>query len=241
MLVEVCANSLESALIAQKAGAHRIELCVELGVGGITPSFGMLKKVREQLAIPIHVLIRPRSGDFTYSEAAFDIMKTNIEHCKALGMDGIVTGVLQADFNLDKERTSLLRDMATGMHFTFHRAFDWVKNPVDTLLQLEAIGVDAILSSGQQKTALEGLKLLTQLAKESTQCSVLPGGGVGVQNATVFKEAGFRAIHLSGTHFYKTLAVTPSISMNSAAFMEEDRLAITHLETVKQIVQLATI
>ncbi|HET8736468.1 MAG TPA: copper homeostasis protein CutC, partial [Pricia sp.] len=95
MLVEVCANSLQSALNAQEAGAHRIELCSELAVGGVTPSYGFLKAVREQITIPVHVLIRPRSGDFTYSEREFDIMKSDITHCVDMGFDGIVSGILE--------------------------------------------------------------------------------------------------------------------------------------------------
>ncbi len=238
MLLEVCANSLESALIAQKAGADRIELCMELGVGGVTPSFGMLKNVREQVSIPIHVLIRPRSGDFTYSDSEFEIMRTNIEQCAVLGMDGIVSGVLYRDFTLDKQRTSKIRAWAKGMHFTFHRAFDWVLNPLDTLVELEAIGIDAILSSGQQDSALKGLDLLKQLSEMATDCTILPGGGVRVHNVHQFVDAGFDAIHLSGTHFRKTLDTMPRVSMNSSSFLKENEVATTHLETVAQIVAL---
>ena len=112
MLVEVCANSLESAMNAQKAGADRIELCSELAVGGITPSYGLLKAVKENVDIPVHVLIRPRSGDFSFTEDEFKIMKRNIELCVDMGFDGIVSGVLQMNFTLDLEKTKMLVDLS---------------------------------------------------------------------------------------------------------------------------------
>jgi len=130
MIVEVCANSLESALNAQKAGADRIELCAELAVGGLTPSFGLLQLVREHISIPVNILIRPRSGDFTYSHLEFEIMKKDIALCRELGFDGIVSGVLSKDFNLDYERTKELIEVSGPLQFTFHRAFDWVRDPM---------------------------------------------------------------------------------------------------------------
>src|SRR5690606_17195590 len=108
MLVEVCANSLDSAWNAQRAGADRIELCSELGVGGITPSFGLIKMVKQQLDIPVHVLIRPRSGHFMYSDMEFEVMKADILACRELGVNGIVSGVLLKDFSVDEERTQEL-------------------------------------------------------------------------------------------------------------------------------------
>ncbi len=131
MLLEICANSYQSAINAEKAGANRIELCAELAVGGITPSYGLLKKVMNDLTIPVHVLVRPRSGDFTYSDAEFQILKEDILICKELGVLGIVSGVLNLDNTIDLERTKELVETAKPMNFTFHRAFDWVLNPMD--------------------------------------------------------------------------------------------------------------
>ena len=119
MLVEVCANSLESAMNAEKAGANRIELCSELAVGGITPSYGLLKSVKAQVSIPVNILIRPRSGDFTYSVSEFEIMKKNIELCVKMGFHGVVSGVLQKDFNLDSARTKDLVEASGDLQFTF--------------------------------------------------------------------------------------------------------------------------
>jgi copper homeostasis protein len=128
MKLEICANSYQSALNAEKAGADRIELCSELSVGGITPSYGLLKVVSENITIPVFVLIRPRSGNFNYSDAEFDIIKNNIKLCKKLGLKGIVSGVLNDDNTIDIKRTQELIELSSPLSFTFHRAFDCVPN-----------------------------------------------------------------------------------------------------------------
>lgn len=236
MLVEVCANSLQSALNAENAGASRIELCSELGVGGITPSYGLLKSVKDKISIPVHVLIRPRSGDFTYSEVDFQIMKSDIELCATLGFQGIVSGILKDDFTVDVERTKDLVERSSGMKFTFLRAFDWVNNPMDSLMQLEDLGVDYVLTSGQQKSAPMGIDLLGELHRSTSVCKIMPGGGIRSDNIHIFKEGGFDAVHLSGTKFKKTLSVPPKVAMNSPSFLKEDAVALSDSETIRQIV-----
>ncbi|WP_430965718.1 copper homeostasis protein CutC [Spongiimicrobium sp. 2-473A-2-J] len=238
MLVEVCANSLESALNAERAGADRLELCTELGVGGITPSLGLLQSVREQLSIPVRVLIRPRSGDFTYSAQEFEIMKKDIAFCKTLDLSGIVSGMLRKDLSLDTERTQALIELSAPLEFTFHRAFDWVPDPLGTLGELEDLGVNCVLSSGQEKTALEGISLLSKLQGTAKKTIVMPGGGVRENNVLRFKEKGFKAIHLSATAFHTKLEQPPKISMNSPSFLREDAVAVTKMETVRHIVDL---
>ena len=148
MILEICANSYQSAVNAEIASAHRIELCSEISVGGITPSLGLLKKVLQSLTIPVHVLIRPRSGNFTYSDKEFEIMKENIRLCKDLGCAGIVSGVLHEDNSIDLKRTKELIELSKPMSFTFHRAFDIVSKPKEALLQLIALGVHRLLTSG---------------------------------------------------------------------------------------------
>ncbi len=236
MLIEVCANSLQSALNAEKAGANRIELCSELAVGGITPSYGLLKAIREKITIPVHVLIRPRSGDFTYSDAEFHIMKTDIATCVDMGFEGIVSGVLKKDFSLDAERTKILIEASGGLKFTFHRAFDWIKNPLEASVKLESLGVDYILTSGQQKSAEEGIALLSELHQKASAISIMPGGGVKPDNINIFKEKGFPAAHLSGSQFVKTLTTEPPISMNSPSFLKDDEITVSSLETIRKIV-----
>lgn len=236
MLVEVCANSLESAINAQKAGADRIELCSELGVGGITPSLGLIQRVWERLTIPVHVLIRPRSGHFTYSEAEFEVMKADIVACMELGVQGVVSGVLLKDFSVDVERTRQLVELAQPMHFTFHRAFDWIGDPIKALGQLEPLGVGTILTSGGHPSAEKGLEPLEDWQKR-TSMTIMAGGGVSPSNATKFKKIGLRAIHCSGTSFGNKLGVSGKIPMNSVKHLAEDGVATTQVETVQSIVQ----
>lgn len=237
MLVEVCANSLESAMNAQNAGADRIELCLELAVGGITPSYGFLKSVKKHLTIPVHVLIRPRSGDFSYSTDEFKIMIENIALCVKMGFDGIVSGVLNKDFTVDAERTKELIDLSGNLKFTFHRAFDWVANPEIAFDQLAAMGVDYILSSGQQKTAIEGIDLLSKLNQRASACSVIPGGGVNAQNAGMFKNQGFKQLHLSATKFKQQLKAHQNISMNTPSFLSDDGVFISNTANIENVLK----
>ncbi|MDX1364760.1 copper homeostasis protein CutC [Arenibacter latericius] len=238
MIVEVCANSLESALNAQKAGADRIELCAELGVGGVTPSYGLLKAIRKYITIPVNVLIRPRSGDFTYTEREFEIMKHDIEMCKELGFNGIVSGVLLSDFSLDVERTKELVELSKPLYFTFHRAIDWVKDPIATLKQLERFGVDAILSSGQQKSSVEGMNQLLELHNNTDRIVIMPGGGIRDTNVHQFKENGFGAVHLSGIRFHKTLEEVPEIPMSTPSFLRDNEVGVSNLEVLKNVMRV---
>ncbi len=239
MLVEICANSLESALNAEKAGADRIELCVELGVGGITPSYGLLNKVKEHITIPVHVLIRPRSGDFTYSNIEFEVMLKDIEYCRDLGFEGIVSGVLNRDFTMDKERTKLLKEASGELNFTFHRAFDWVVDPMESLDYLEEIGADYILSSGQKRNVSEGFSLLKELHHHSKTCNIMPGGGVNKEVLLKLKNEGFKAAHLSGTVLTKSLDKAPLVSMNSEKFLREDYTAVSDINIIDSIMKIA--
>ncbi|MCM4169272.1 Copper homeostasis protein CutC [Arenibacter antarcticus] len=238
MIVEVCANSLESALNAQKAGADRIELCAELGVGGVTPSYGLLKLIKKHITIPVNVLIRPRSGDFTYSDLEFEIMKHDIEMCRELGFNGIVSGVLHKDFTLDFERTKELIRITRPLDFTFHRAFDWVKDPIATFRQLELLGVNSLLSSGLQKTSLMGMAQLWELHGIAERIVVMPGGGIRETNVQQFKEKGFGAVHLSGIQFHKTLKNPPPIPMSTPSFLRDDEVGISDYGVLKKVVRL---
>lgn len=190
------------------------------------------------MSIPVHVLIRPRSGDFTYSEAEFAIMLEDIKLCADLGFDGIVSGVLHKDFRVDRERTARLVEAAGKLHFTFHRAFDWVGDPIEALNELEGLGVDTLLTSGQRKSALDGLSLLEVLNEKAVNCTVMPGGGIGVANVARFEKAGFAAVHLSATTFLPTLGKAPKVSMNSPAFLRDGEIAVSDGATIAQVVEV---
>jgi copper homeostasis protein len=237
MIVEVCANSMESALNAQLAGAQRIELCSELLVGGITPSYGLIKKVMEVLNIPVHVLIRPRSGDFSYSDLEFQTMLEDIAMCVSMGVDGIVSGVLKPDLQVDWDRTRDLKKASGSCSFTFHRAFDLVANPSETFLQLQKMGVNTLLSSGQTISAMDGISLLKQLKENSSTCTIMPGAGIRDHNAIHFKQAGFKAIHLSATKRILNTTVLPQIPMNATNGIAENEVLVTDPDILKKVIE----
>lgn len=205
MLLEICANSYQSAKNAQDAGAKRIELCSELSIGGITPSYGLIKQVIDELDIETFILIRPRSGNFCYTDDEFEIIKKDIKTCKDLGCDGIVSGILNPDNSIDIERTQELIKLSEPLAFTFHRAFDVVPNPKEALEQLIDLGVDRVLTSGQHLKAIDGLDILKALQHQSqNRITVLVGSGVSSKNAKVFKDAGFDEIHASASKITNT-------------------------------------
>ena len=199
MLIEVCVQNLEDALRAEQEGADRIELCASLETGGITPSGGLIAETVRRLKIPVHVLIRPRVGDFCYTAKELEILLADIRMAIEWGAKGIVTGVLDQDENLDIVQMEDIRANTQGRHLTFHRAFDLVADPFQTLDQLESIGVDTVLTSGQRQSASEAISLLLELKERSQRVTIMPGGGVRTNNIRQFKDAGFHAIHFSGT------------------------------------------
>ena len=200
MKLEICANSYQSALNAEKAGADRIELCSELSIGGITPSYGLLEKISKEITIPVNVLIRPRSGNFCYTDDEFEIMKTNIKICKELGFNGIVSGILNPDNSIDIKRTRELIAISKPLSFTFHRAFDCVQNPKESLQQLINLKVDRILTSGLQEKAKNGINLLIELQEiAKNKLIILPGSGIQQKNVLHFKKVGFKEIHASAS------------------------------------------
>ena len=146
MIVEICANSFESALAAEKGGAHRMELCTQLAVGGLTPSHQLIKKVITELSIPVHVLIRPRKGDFYYSEDELTTMINDIEFCNNIGCQGVVSGVLTSENKINISATKRLINAAKGMDFTFHRAFDCTENAIESLEQLIDLKIKRVLN-----------------------------------------------------------------------------------------------
>jgi copper homeostasis protein len=199
MRIEICVDSVEGALAAQRGGADRVELCDNLMEGGTTPSAGTIKLARKLLTIGIQVIIRPRAGDFLYSDVEMDVMREDIRVAKQLRADGVVIGCLTAAGDIDVPRTRELIELARPLNVTFHRAFDMCREPRQALEDLVSLGVDRVLTSGQEASCLEGLDLLAELNRQAAaRIIVLPGGGITPRNVRRIVEAtGVSEVHLS--------------------------------------------
>ena len=182
-LLEVIGFNIESCMLAQAAGANRIELCDNPVEGGTTPSYGFIKAAREVLQISLFPIIRPRGGDFLYTDAEFEVLKNDVKLCKQLGCDGVVIGILNEDGTIDKKRCSQLVELAYPLGVTFHRAFDRVNNPAQALEDVIDIGCERILTSGLQPNAPEGATQIASLIKQAGErIIIMPGSGVRADN-----------------------------------------------------------
>ncbi|MFT4197651.1 MAG: copper homeostasis protein CutC [Pseudoxanthomonas sp.] len=199
VVLEIAVNSLASALAAQAGGASRVELCSALECGGLTPSPGQIALVRERLSIPIHVLVRPRSGDFAYADEEHATMLADIAHCAAAGCDGVVVGALTVDGEVDMARCRELVDAAGGLDLTFHRAIDVCRDPAAALEAIVALGFDRVLSSGAAPSAVQGLAQLRRLIRQAAgRIVVMPGAGLDADNvAAVAAATGACEFHAS--------------------------------------------
>ena len=194
MIIEVCADSYEYAEKAEKAGADRIELCKHLHLDGLTPNYKTAKKTIDNLNIPVFVLIRPRNGDFNYTEKEFELMKADIVKFKKMGCKGIVSGILKNDNTIDIKRTNELVNLSRPLEFTFHRAFDMVTDPLKELEKLIQLGIDRVLTSGQKQKAVKGIELLKELKKNAKdKIIIMPGSGINKLNIMNFRS--FNEIH----------------------------------------------
>lgn len=197
--VEVCTFSLESCVNAQTAGANRVELCAAMYDGGTTPSVGLIRLARELLSIELYVMIRPRGGDFLYSQQEFDLMKEEIRFVKESGADGVVLGILKADGTVDVERTRELVELAAPLKVTFHRAIDMTRNLEDALEDVIQAGCYRVLTSGGRNTVTEGLEQIEALAERAAgRIQIMAGSGVSAANTPSLLAAGVDAVHLSG-------------------------------------------
>jgi copper homeostasis protein len=186
-------------MIAERAGAHRVELCADPAEGGTTPAFGTIRTVKEKVDIPVYPIIRPRGGDFLYDEEEFYMMKNDVLLCRELGCEGVVVGLLQPDGTIDKLRTAQLVRLAYPMDVTFHRAFDRAANPFEALEAIIETGCKRVLTSGQQPTAREGEALIAELVRQANnRISIMPGSGIRASNITeIAQKTGAREFHSS--------------------------------------------
>ncbi len=200
IILEVAIDSVESALAAQAGGAARVELCADLIEGGTTPSAGMIAAVRRAVSIGLMIMIRPRGGDFCFSSQEFDVMLRDIQVAKDLGADGAVIGILRPDGRVDIERIRALVELARPLKVTFHRAFDMASDPRQALEDLVQLGIDRVLTSGQESSALEGLDLIADLVRQAGgRIVVMPGGGINERNiGRIVAASGAYEVHVSG-------------------------------------------
>ena len=242
---EICTNSVESCLAAQEGGADRVELCAGIPEGGTTPSYGEIAIAREVLThTRLHVIIRPRGGDFLYSDIEIRTMLKDIEIARKLGADGVVFGCLTAEGEVDLPVMQKLMEAAQGLSVTFHRAFDVCRNPQRALEQIIKLGCNRMLTSGQQPTAELGIPLLEELQKQAAgRITLLVGCGVNENNiAHIATETGIREFHFSAreTIESKMLHRNGTVSMGGTVNIEEYQRPITTVERVKETIKALT-
>jgi copper homeostasis protein len=232
MVLEICAFNLPAALVAQGAGADRIELCAGPEEGGVTQSAGLIRMAREKLQIPVYPIIRPREGDFLYSAEEFTVMMRDVEFCRGLGCDGVVIGMLLADGRVDQVRCGRLVEAAYPMGVTFHRAFDRAVDPFEALETIIGIGCERILTSGQRPVAMEGAALLRELVREADErIVIMPGSGVRASNiAELAEKTGAVEFHTTAR-----IAVPGGMEFVNAAMREDLSMVMPSEEEIRRI------
>ncbi len=199
MKIEICVDSVAGALAAERGGADRVELCDNLLEGGTTPSAGAIKLARQKTKLGLQVIIRPRGADFLYSDLEMDVMREDIRVAREAGADGVVVGCLTAEGEIDTERTAALIEVARPLSVTFHRAFDMARDPRQALETLIRLGIDRVLTSGQEASVIEGLDLIAELHRQAAgRILVMPGGGITPRNiGRIVQATGVTEVHLS--------------------------------------------
>jgi copper homeostasis protein len=240
---EVCVESADGAIAAQAGGAHRVELCSDLLEGGLTPSHGTLAVARARLQIGIMAMVRPRGGDFCYSDVEFAVMREDLLAMKVLGANGVVIGLLSPDGTVDRARTAELVALARPLPVTFHRAFDVSRDPFEALDTLIDLGVDRVLTSGQEPGALEGLDLIAELVKRAAgRIVVMPGGGITARNVgRIVTATGARELHFASLEPIdgRMRHRNPRVFMGGALRPPEYAQDVTRAESVAAIIAAA--
>jgi len=242
--LEVCANSVTSAIAAQNGGAIRVELCENLKEGGTTPSFGQVLMARKLLHIKLYVLIRPRPGDFLYNDLDFEIMMADVRNCIEAGCDGIVVGILNADGTIDKKRNGELVRLAKqwGLGVTFHRAFDMCADMYQALEDIIELGFERILTSGGKTTAMEGANTINHLVEQAAgRIIIMAGSGVSENNAAdLVHFTGVNEIHSSArTRHQSEMEYKNDHILMGQEIGDEYSLDVTNAEKVKAILKAA--
>jgi len=234
--LEICANSVLSALTAQEGGADRVELCQNLEVGGTTPSLGQVWTTRAGLSIGVHVLVRPRPGDFLYTDIEFLEMKSDVMFCREAKCDGVVVGILLADGQVDTVRMAELIELARPMQVTFHRAFDRCRDPFEALDAIIGLGCDRLLTSGMKNTAAEGAGTIAQLIKQASgRIEVMPGAGINEENILqIAASTGAYSFHTSAK-----IAVGSAMNYDAGELGGMgDRVWVSSIEKIRQMADM---
>jgi len=237
MVLEIAVFNIQSALMAYKAGVDRLELCENPFDGGTTPSYGTLKTVREKIDIPVFPIIRPRGGDFLYTEEEFEVLLKDVRLVKELGFEGLVTGLLLENGNIDIERTSLLTELAYPLEVTFHRAFDRANEPLQAMKDIIKCGCQRILTSGQVPNAFDGKELIKQLVENADgRIIILPGSGVRASNAfDLLNFTKANELHSSARKKENSRMKYLKTSMNEE--LENIIVDVKEIELMKQVMQ----
>ena len=238
VLIEVCVDSVASAVAAERGGASRVELCSDLLEGGVTPSIGLIEAVRARISIGLQIIIRPRPGDFCYAAEEIEIMRSDIAAAKRLRADGVVLGILEPEGNVDIDQTRQLVELARPLNVTFHRAFDM---SVDLFRALEGVcrtGADRLLTSGGEPECLQGVATISQLVKDSRErIIIMAGGGIGHNNAAnIIERTGVSEIHvgLGSPIASPMLHRNPRVSMGKAQGREYQRTQVLE-ENIREL------
>ena len=239
-ILEVCVDSVSNALTAQSAGAHRVEFCANLSEGGTTPSPAQIEIARKQLQIKLYVIIRPRGGDFFYSDTEFEIMKSDIHFCGKTGCNGVVIGMLNPDGTIDRERNGELIRIARryAMGVTFHRAFDRCVDLYDAVETVIELGCERILTSGGYDTAIEGAEIIRRLTeKAGDRIIIMPGAGITPENISdIIQKTGAKELHGTFRNRYPSKMQFRNEKLNRQ--YDEYELLLTDAEKIKQIISL---
>ena len=242
--IEACIGTLQSGLEAEKGGANRVELCDNLAEGGTTPSAALIQMTKERLKIPAAVMIRPRHGDFLYSDLEFEIMKKDIEFCKTVGVEAVVFGLLTPEGNIDCERTKQLVESAGNMQVCFHRAVDLSNDYLKAIEQIIDCGCHRILTSGGANKAVEGFENIRK-AQElyGNKIEIMVGSGINAENVSKFHSVGIRNFHLSGKVQIDSLMTYRKEGVSMGAISAEEEYKITQtdyrkIEEVKKVLEL---
>lgn len=240
--IEICTDSIESVFEAEKGGANRVELCEAIHVGGTTPSFGLMRLAKEKTNIDVFALIRPRGGNFVFSEDEMAIMIEDIKAAVSIKIDGLVIGCLKTDGSIDYENCCRLIEAAKGLPITFHRAFDVCKNPFKALETIHSMGIKRILTSGQQNKAIDGVDLLYNLQKNATEnLKIMAGSGIDESNIQLIAEkTGVTSFHASlrieiadSKTFYNN-----KVYFNSTKEIPENGRKITSADRVSNLIKI---